>query len=67
MGSISTRLKKPKSTFNSLSKSLLADDIEDKLYYINQKLDMLDDKVFVLAEKTRIQFNILEQTKPTSK
>lgn len=61
MGSISTRLKKPKSNLNSLSKSLLSDDIEDKLYYINQKLDMLDDKVFVLAEQTRIQFNILDQ------
>lgn len=61
MGSISTKLKKPKSNLNSLSKSLLSDDIEDKLYYLNQKLDMLDDKVFVLAEQTRIQFNILEQ------
>ena len=61
MGSISTKLKKPKSNLNSLSKSLLSDDIEDKLYYLNQKLDMLDDKVFVLAEQTRIQFNILDQ------
>jgi hypothetical protein len=58
MGNILKRKKSANCT-NSLSDSLLSPNIKENLYYINNKLDILDDKVWCLEEKTRINLDVL--------
>ena len=44
---------------NKLNRSLLSEDLIEKMIYLENKLDMLDDKLFVMEQHTQANLKIL--------
>tara|TARA_B110000285_G_C14737640_1_gene429352 strand:- start:353 stop:571 length:219 start_codon:yes stop_codon:yes gene_type:complete len=59
MGNMFTKIKNQKSKPNSLSRSLLHEDMMEKINYLIDKVDTLDDKVYVLEANTQANFKVL--------
>ena len=59
MGNLINTIKKNKANANHLSKSLLHQDLLEKMIYLNDKLDFLDDKIFVMEAHTQANLKIL--------
>ena len=59
MGNLIYPIKKNKANANPLSKSLLHQDLIEKMIYLENKLDFLDDKLFVMEAHTQANLKIL--------
>jgi hypothetical protein len=59
MGNLINKIKKNKANANPLSKSLLHQDLIEKMIYLENKLDFLDDKLFVMEAHTQANIKIL--------
>ena len=44
---------------NSLNRSLLSEDLIEKMIYLEHKVDMLDDKVFILEANTKANLKVM--------
>tara|TARA_R110001599_G_scaffold347103_1_gene573071 strand:+ start:1443 stop:1667 length:225 start_codon:yes stop_codon:yes gene_type:complete len=58
MGNVFT-IKNQNSKSNSLSRSLLHHDLMEKINYLYDKVEMLDDKVYVLESNTQANFKVM--------
>ena len=45
MGNLCTQIKNQNDESNALSRTLLHDDLNEKINYLIDKVDMLDDKI----------------------
>ena len=59
MGNIFIRPENKNIKSNSLSRSLLSDNILDQIRYLNDKLDIIDDKIFVLEQHTKANLEVM--------
>ena len=60
MGNVFLRTKNQNSkSTNSLSRSLLSENLIEQIRYLNDKLDMLDDKLFVMEAHTRANLEVI--------
>jgi hypothetical protein len=44
---------------NSLNRSLLHSELIEKIIYLENKVDMLDDKVFILEQHTKANLEVM--------
>ena len=58
MGNVFT-IKNQNSKSNSLSRSLLHHDLMEKINYLYDKVEMLDDKVYVLESHTQANLKVM--------
>ena len=59
MGNMFIKIKNQNSKPNSLSRSLLSTNLEEKINYLNDKLDMLDDKIWSIESNTQTNFKLI--------
>ena len=59
MGNLCTQIKNQNDESNALSRTLLHDDLNEKINYLIDKVDMLDDKIYVLEANTQANFKVL--------
>ena len=60
MGNAFVRSKNQNSkSTNVLSRSLLSENILDQIRYLNDKLDIIDDKIFVLEQHTKANLEVM--------
>jgi hypothetical protein len=60
MGNVFIRSKSQNSkSTNVLSRSLLSENILDQIRYLNDKLDIIDDKIWVLEAHTKANMEVM--------
>ena len=59
MGNILKAKTKRAHANNSLNRSLLSENLIEQIRYLNDKLDMLDDKLFVMEAHTRANLEVI--------
>jgi hypothetical protein len=53
------KTKKATNANNTLNRSLLSDNLTEKIIYLENKVDMLDDKVFILEQHTKANLEVM--------
>ena len=56
---LKARTKSATNATNSLNRSLLHSELIEKINYLENKIDMLDDKVYVLEGNTQANLKVL--------
>ena len=60
MGNIFVQSKNQNSkSTNVLTRSLLSENILDQIRYLNDKLDIIDDKIWVLESHTKANLEVM--------
>ena len=60
MGNVFIRSKSQNSkSTNVLSRSLLSENILDQIRYLNDKLDIIDDKIWLLEANTKANMEVM--------
>ena len=60
MGNVFVRSKNQNSkSTNVLSRSLLSENILDQIRYLNDKLDIIDDKIWLLEANTKANMEVM--------
>ena len=60
MGNVFLKVKSKKANANhKLNRNLLSENLTEKIIYLEDKLDMLDDKVFILEQHTKANLEVM--------
>ena len=59
MGNLCNGIKNQNDESNCLSRTLLHDDLHEKINYLIDKVEFLDDKIYVLEANTQANIKVL--------